>query len=124
MWPHPPFPSPLAPGVVDQDLAHGPRRNGEEVPAIRRGDGSAAYQFEVCFVDQRSWHERMAGPLRPERVLGGEPELSVDERKKLVERGGIAVADAGEQLGNRAGRCHRQLVSGNQVCLRKYTSSS
>jgi hypothetical protein len=88
--------------VVDEDLAHCSRRDGEEVIAVVPVDLSRAEQLEVCLVDERGrvqCHEAM--PITQPRTRHGS-QFFVHEAHEIVRRSAITIANVVEQVGNRA----------------------
>src|SRR5262249_30029284 len=85
-------------GVIDEDLTHAPRCDGEEVGSVRELELRTAGKPEKCLGDQLGWTERMARPL-PSQVDGGQPpELLVDQRRNLVEGGAISLPPSTQQV--------------------------
>ena len=77
---------------VDQHLAHGARRDGQEVAAVAHVEPALLGELEVGLVHEAGGVERLAGAVAPEVAVGDAPELVVDERHEAVESAGLAVA--------------------------------
>src|SRR5690606_37952925 len=83
----------------EEDVAHGPRGEGEEVRAVGRGDAGAVDEAEVGLVDEPGGVEGDAGGLGTQAGAGEGPELVVEPpeedvggppvpRPRLVQQGG------------------------------------
>jgi hypothetical protein len=99
----------MAARVVDQDLSHQARRDGDEVRAILRGGRPSVEEPEVGFVDQGFGFERVRATLAAQVAVRDGAQLVVDERHQRVQRGLVARAPLDEQFrhafrGRRHGR--------------------
>src|SRR5262249_48110865 len=96
------FRAPLAPGVVDEDAAHGLGGGGEEVAAAVPVLGLlAADQSEVGIVDEGGRLEGLPGPLLGQSCRGESAQFVVDQGQQLG--GGLRVS--GRRVIKEA--CHR-----------------
>ena len=85
-----------AAGVVQQDLAHGVRGDGEEVGAILPFHWvSAAHQAHVGLVDQRRGLERMAGTFASHAGSRHLAQLLENQRNELIGGFLVTVANLG-----------------------------
>jgi hypothetical protein len=87
-----PFPlgGAAAPGVVDQNLAHGLGRGGEEIAAVGDlGQDFAVEQAHQGFMDQGAGLERVAGPLVVHQTAGQAPQLGIDRADEAILRRGF-----------------------------------
>ena len=80
-----------SPGVIDQDLAHQPCGNREEVRAVPYIEVRAG-EADVGFADEVGRSERVAGALAPQAAVGEPAQLGVDQRDQVIERTAIAGA--------------------------------
>ena len=94
----------MSAGVIDQDAAHDPAADGEEVSAVLPVRVFLAHQFQVGFVHQRGAVEGMIRTLAPQLPVGDFVKLRVDQWRQLVDGGGIARAPRFEQLCDVSGR--------------------
>ncbi len=103
VWPHAGAPLPClpAPCVVDQDLAHGPRRHGEEVAAVARRRRVALRHLEVGLVHEIGGAQAVAAA--PELQVGDPVQLAIDQSEQAVGRIPVAVPRRRQELGDRAG---------------------
>ncbi len=88
------------PRCVDQDLAHRPRRQGEEVLAVLDGDGRPLRELEERLVHEDGGGERVARPALRPLATGERVQLTVDRGKGAFHCAAIAGARSGEQLGD------------------------
>jgi hypothetical protein len=75
--------------VVHQHLAHHARHEREKVRAIGGLWPGVVEQLDERFVDERSRLERVSRVLTPHERLRNPPQLAMDERHELVERGSV-----------------------------------
>ncbi len=74
---------PLAPRLLDEDVAHRPRRRAEEVaPAVPAGV-VIADQAQVCLVDQGCRLKGLARRQSTSQRRGQSAQLSIDDRQQL-----------------------------------------
>src|SRR5579864_427221 len=85
-----------------------------------------AHQPNICLVDERRGLQGLVRPAAPQITPGQRMELAIDMRRKLFERGGIAVAPLHQQLGDRRSLfhedifCHTAGFSGNYRDIRAF----
>ncbi len=88
------LPRPLAPGVLDEDAAHGLGRRGEEVaPAVPGPHRVRIHQPQIGLVDQGRGLERLARLLVREPQGCQLPQLVVDQRQQLLGGPRVALLD-------------------------------
>jgi hypothetical protein len=80
--------------VVDQHLAHHARHEREKVRAVSDVGRGIVEQLDERLIDQRCRLQRMSGALAAHERLRNPPQLVVDERHQLVERGSFARPQA------------------------------
>ena len=88
-----PLPRLPAPRVIDQDLAHGPRRHGEEVAAVARRRRLALRHLEVGLVHEVG--RAQAAAAAPELQVGDPaaalaPSRAADRSWVIAPVGGIS----------------------------------
>ena len=89
------------PGVVDNDLSHRDRANGEEVPAIAPRGPGLVHQPQVGFVDEPARVQRLDDAAAPAELDAGQPpQVVVDQRYEPVQGARIAGTMGDEQLGD------------------------
>ena len=86
--------------VIDQNVTHHLRADGEEVCAVLPVESLLTREFQVCLVNKCSCLQRVTGALLAHLALSDPPEFHLDEREELVERRPVAFAPIGEQLGD------------------------
>jgi hypothetical protein len=100
-------PAPLGravpPGVVHENLPHGPGGDAVEVGAIVVLEPGLIHQSEIGLVDQPGGAEGVAGLLAAERAAGDAPQLLVDQRIEPVHDGSASAAQLQQQLGDGLG---------------------
>src|SRR5205814_2893423 len=95
-----PFLGSLAPGVVNQDLAHRLGGDSEEVGAVLPAWTGLIGQPQISLVDQRSRLERVVGTLSAHMTVSDAPELLIDQRGQLDESGTVSVTPVHQELGH------------------------
>ena len=73
-------------GVVDQDVPHHPRGEGEEMGPVLPDDLPAVEEAQEELVDEGGRLEGVRRPLSPELGCREGAELPVDEGNELLER--------------------------------------
>ena len=86
--------------MVDQDLAHRPRRDSEEVHPVLPVDVRLIDQFDIRLVDQCRRLQRMVLPLVTEVDRRSTVQFGIYQRQQLIERTDIAIAPLVQQLGD------------------------
>ena len=79
----------LAARLLDQDLAHRPRRGAEEVPPALPAGILVADQPQVGLVDQGGRLERLPGAQLLRQRRGQAAQLVVDRRQQVRRRPGL-----------------------------------
>jgi len=87
----------LSPGVVDQNLAHGPGRHGKEVLAVLPVHGVMIYQLQVRLVHELRRAKRVRLPLSSELVVRDAAQLVVHGWEEVVQDRLVPVAQLPEQ---------------------------
>jgi hypothetical protein len=82
----------MAARVVDEDAAHQPRGDAEEVRAVLPPDVVLVYQAQEDFIDERGGLQRVVVSLASDVITGQPPQLFVNQRHQLVEGTLIPVA--------------------------------
>ena len=83
-------------GVIDHDLAHGARGDGEEVGTVLVGQVAPFGDAQESFVDERS--RRGPGIARAAHVAPGErAKIRIDDLEELRRRLRVALARGGQQ---------------------------
>src|SRR5581483_8935946 len=85
----------LAPRVVDEDLSHHLRRQGEEAAAVADVEAAGARQPQPRLVDQRRGLQRVLHALARHRRAGQLAQLGVELLDALVERLAAGVGVGG-----------------------------
>ena len=80
----------LAHRVIDEDVAHGARRDGKKMRAIAPVHAFDRQQLEEGFVNKFSRRQGVAGALAPKPVPGDPAQRVIDLRQQFPERSGIA----------------------------------
>ena len=88
----PPLAGAFATGVIDKDVAHDLRGDGQKLRAARPGRLLLPGQAEVGLVDESRGLECVARALSTQVVSGAPAQLLVDERDQAITRLEIAVA--------------------------------
>ena len=87
----------LAPGIVDEDVAHLTSGEGEEMGAVLpRYVG--IHEAKICFVHEGGGGKRMVGALGCHELTGERAQLAVDQGDQFVAGVLITVAPLAEQL--------------------------
>ena len=68
----------MAPRVIDEDLAHDPRGDAEEVRAVLPLNPGLVHEPEERFAHKRRRLERVSGPLAAHQTAGEPSELRVE----------------------------------------------
>jgi hypothetical protein len=89
--------------VIDEDLAHGPSRERQEVLSVDEAQARALRQFQIRLVNQSGRGQRFAGPAARELHSREPSQVLVRDSEKLVRRVGIAFAPGVEKLFDVAG---------------------
>ena len=90
-----PLRAPAVADVVDEDVAHGDRRDRKEVGPPAPVRARLVDEAQVGLVDQLG---RLQPAVRPAQVVArAHPQVVVDERQQLVGRGAVAAAQLAEQ---------------------------
>jgi len=84
--------------MVDQDPAHGLRRDPEEVRAALPSNRPLIDELEKGLVDEGGGLQRVIDPLASHVACGQPPQLGVDDRKQLIARFVAPVAPLLKQL--------------------------
>jgi len=84
-------------GVIDQDPAHDLRRDTKEVGSILPIDLTLVDQPDVHLMNEGRRLQGVVGSFAPQLPRGNAPELRVDERQQLIERGPVAATPIAEQ---------------------------
>ena len=90
----------FAPGVIDQDAAHGLGGSTEEVRAVLPIGLLVASQPEPGFVYERSGLKRLAGGFAGHLRGGKFAQFAVNERQQLVGGLGVTLLDAIQDEGD------------------------
>ena len=72
--------------ALDQDLAHGVRRDGAEVRAVLPAPRLVLHQAKVGLVNERRRLQRLTGPLAAQIIGGEPPQLLIHDRQQRVHR--------------------------------------
>ena len=98
-------------GVIHEDAAHQLSGQSKEVRPILPGHSLLIDQPQVDLVDEGRRNERVIRAFPPQLAARNPPQLSVDLRQQLLERGGISLGPSYEQLRHVCwpGRCARLL---------------
>lgn len=91
------------PDVIDEDLAHGPSRERQEVLPIDEAQARAPSEFQIRLVNQSGRGQGFAGPAARELHSGEPSQVLVRDSEELVRRVGIALPPGGEKLFDVAG---------------------
>jgi len=83
--------------MVDEDAAHHPRGNGEEMGAVAPIVLPDAGQTEIRLVRELGGLERMPRTLMAEMRARQAPQLGMNHRHQLVERLRVAITDTLEE---------------------------
>jgi hypothetical protein len=86
--------------VLDEDLAHEARRNGEEVGAVFKADGFEAAEVDVSFVHEGGCLKDVAGPLAAEVGRSDPFQFGVEKASDLIERIFIAFLPLIQEFGD------------------------
>ena len=113
-------------GVVDQNLAHRPGRDGEKMGAVLPLRIGLVGQAQISLIDQRG---RLQGVIRAfsrHIMMRETPQIFVNEGRELIERAPVSVPRIGQQLGYflRGGGRHRDELSSSFFTLRFFLSES
>ena len=79
-------------------MAHGQRRDREEVGAVLPGGLRRIHQLEIGLVDQSGGVQGLARTPHAELAVSDHLEFFVDQGKELVHGAVLAMAHRGEQL--------------------------
>jgi hypothetical protein len=97
------FEAALAPGVLDENAAHGLGRGGKEgaaaVPVRRR---PIVDQAQIRFMYQGGGLKRLAGALLGQSLSGQLAQLVINQRQQLCRSLGIALFDGTKDVGDLA----------------------
>lgn len=96
-------------GMPDQDSAHGPTGDGEEMGSILPVDTGLRHQTEVGLVDQGPGVEGVPGGLTLEMAPSDQTQLIVHRRDQPVARDVGAGPPISQQTGD-IGVGHRRLT--------------
>jgi hypothetical protein len=86
------------PCVVDQDVAHHPRRHRQEMHPVSEWVPVIADQFQVRFVHQRGGLQSMVGSFCPQFACGDPAQLRIKRGHQTVERRLISRTQPLEQF--------------------------
>jgi hypothetical protein len=86
------------PDVVDEDLAHGPSRQRQEVLSVDKAQARVLSQFQVRLVNKSGCAQRLAGPTARELYARETAQVLIRDSEQLVRRIGVALAPAVEEL--------------------------
>jgi hypothetical protein len=90
-------------GMVDQDLTHNARHEGQEVSASREVGRRVLEEANKGFVDQRGWLEGMAGWLVAKEGTSDSVQFAIDEGQELIDGGIVAGGQLLEEQGDAGG---------------------
>ena len=93
--------------VIDENLAHYPRGNREEVSLALPLDVRLIGESEECLVDERGRVQCVAFALAPQLSMGNRTQLCIDERNDPIPRGGIVSPPNGFEIGGPGLLTHR-----------------
>jgi hypothetical protein len=82
--------------MVNQDVSHHLRADGEEVGAVLPVESLLTGEFQIRLVDQCGRLQRMTGTLLAHLALRDTAEFGVYEREEFVERRPVAFSPIGE----------------------------
>ena len=107
-------------GVVDEDLAHQPRRDRKEVRAALQRHAIHIHEPQEDLVHECRRLEGVSGRFPPEMAAGHPPQLVIQQRNQAVERRGVSLAPGQEEPGYVVvgGVVRHQLVMGKSPVLR------
>ena len=71
--------------MVDQDLAHGDRRDGQKMAAVGKRRLGLVHQAQVRLMDEGRRVQCLSRTQSAQLCPGDAPEILIDERDKLVE---------------------------------------
>ena len=83
---------PLAARVIDQDVPHERRGEGEEVRAIPQADAATPHEAHIRLIDERCGLERVTRRLAPHMPPRQLTQIPVDQRHQPLERGLISLS--------------------------------
>src|SRR5690606_34601387 len=89
--------------VLDQDPAHDPAGDRQEMTAIAEARAVLPGELEEGLVDDGGRLQRVAGALAAHGAAGDAPQLRVELAEEPLERGGVAGAPGVEQRGDLSG---------------------
>jgi hypothetical protein len=96
-------------GVIDEDAAHRPCGDRDEVGAIPEGDVGVD-QPDIRFVDERASLQSVVGTFGLQGTPRKAGELAVDDGQQPIERVAVAAAPRLQQHGCRAPFTRHQLI--------------
>jgi hypothetical protein len=99
----PPLGGTFLPDVIDEDLAHRPSRQRQEVLFVDEAQARALSQFQIRLVNQSGRRQRFARPTTRELHSREPSQVLVRDSEKLVRRVGIPFAPSVEELFDVAG---------------------
>jgi hypothetical protein len=88
----------LPPRAIDENPAHAPRGDAEEVASVLPLDLRLVDQAQVGLVDERGHLQRLIAALAPHVGSGNLAKLAVDGGEQAVARIGVALAPRLEHL--------------------------
>ena len=88
----------MAPGVIDQNLAHDMSSNGEKMRPVLKSLPGKVYHPEIRFIDQSGCLKGVIGPLLAHPVPGDAAQFRLEKGQQMTERALVAAAPAGEQF--------------------------
>ena len=88
------------PCTIDEDAAHHLRRDAEELTAVLPRRAALVDEFQVRLVHERRRLQRVIPPFPAHVGARAPPQISIDERQKLLECSLVAAGPRVQQLGD------------------------